>query len=251
LHYLLVARDEHHIHSPFVFDLYTKVVCQKDIHPAFDKIEALRKELSIDKTLITVTDHGAGSIKNNKPLRSIASITRNSLKGKRYARLLYRLIKFSRPRVALELGTSVGITTLYQAMALNNPARFYTLEGCPEISKIAVQNFEKIGKEIKLITGNIDQTLPVLIEELPVLDYVFFDANHRMEPTLNYFQFCLKRKNENSLFIFDDIHRSSEMEKAWLEIKQNNEVKLTIDFFEIGLVFFKTQQPKQDFVLKF
>jgi predicted O-methyltransferase YrrM len=112
-------------------------------------------------------------------------------------------------------------------------------------------NFEVADKKINLVEGNIDETLPVLLERLPSLDYVFFDANHSLEPTLRYFELCLRKKNENSLFIFDDIHRSFEMESAWIEIKKSKQVKLTIDLFEFGLVFFKNQQPKQDFVLKF
>jgi predicted O-methyltransferase YrrM len=251
LQYLLAARDEHHIHSPFVFDLYTKVVCRTDHQSIFAEIESMRGKLLNDKTLINITDYGSGSFKNNSRQKRVSTIAKNSLKGKRFARLLYRLVKFQQPGIALELGTSLGVTSLYQTLGLSSNAEFFTLEGCPEISKIAQKNFESQQKEIKLIEGNIDETLPVLIRRLPRLDYVFFDANHATEPTLNYFQLCLKKKNENTLFIFDDIHRSIQMEKAWHEIKKNNEVTLTIDFFQIGLVFFKTQQPKQDFVLKF
>jgi hypothetical protein len=129
LRHLLVARDEHHIHSPFVFDLYTKVICQKDIHPGFKKIEGLRAKLLKNKSKITVKDFGSGSVKNNNPERSICAITRNSLKTRRFARLLFRLVKFQQPKVALELGTSIGISSLYQSLALKNGSEFYTLEG--------------------------------------------------------------------------------------------------------------------------
>jgi len=80
---------------------------------------------------------------------------------------------------------------------------------------------------------------------------VFFDGNHRKEPTLKYFKQCLKKTNDNSIFIFDDIYWSEEMESAWNEIKANPEVSITVDLFELGLVFFRKGIEKQDFVVKF
>jgi len=49
---------------------------------------------------------------------------------------------------------------------------------------------------------------------------------------------------------FDDIHWSKEMEEAWEEIKAHPKVLITIDLFFVGLVFFRTNQPKQHFKLR-
>jgi predicted O-methyltransferase YrrM len=86
---------------------------------------------------------------------------------------------------------------------------------------------------------------------MQTLDLVFFDGNHRYQPTMNYFNLCLKKANENSVFVFDDIYWSNEMTKAWEEIKNHKDVTVTIDLFSVGLVFFRTQQAKQHFILKF
>ena len=52
--------------------------------------------------------------------------------------------------------------------------------------------------------------------------------------------------------IFDDIHWSKEMEKAWEEIKRDPAVQYSIDIFFMGFVFFRKEfKVKQDFVMRF
>ena len=80
---------------------------------------------------------------------------------------------------------------------------------------------------------------------------IFIDGNHKKDATLNYFQQCLQQMSSNSVLVFDDIHWSDGMEKAWIEIKQHPRVKVTIDLFQMGLVFFREELSKEDFILRF
>ena len=81
---------------------------------------------------------------------------------------------------------------------------------------------------------------------------VYIDGNHRYVPTMEYFKLLLSKVNEHSVLIFDDIYWSSEMEKAWTEIKKQKEVTLTIDLFYIGIVFFrKENKEKQHFTISY
>ncbi len=239
------------IHSPFVFDLYTKVILSKKDFYAFDQIVAVRKMLLKNQTKIKVTDFGAGSQINNANEKSIATIAKNAAKSDNIGRLLFKLLDHFQPKNALELGTSLGISTLYQCLVSKN-TRWTTMEGCPETAKIAQKVFAANKAEnVKIVVGDFALTLPETVNSYPTLDYVFFDGNHRKKPTLEYFKICLEKANENSLFIFDDIHWSAEMEEAWEEIKQHPQVTVTIDLFWIGLVFFKTSQEKEHFILRF
>jgi hypothetical protein len=78
------------------------------------------------------------------------------------------------------------------------------------------------------------------------------DGNHRYEPTMQYFNLLLTKSDEHSIFIFDDIHWSSEMEKAWAEIKADARVSLTIDLFYIGIVFLRKEQKEQEhFIIRY
>ena len=135
----------------------------------------------------------------------------------------------------------------------NKNSTLITFEGSKEISRIAKANFEKTGIEnIKLIEGTFDETLPGILSKIKNIDLVFVDGNHRKKATLGYFFEFLKKSNANSIFIFDDIHWSKEMEEAWREIQEHNSVTLTIDLFFIGIVFFKKDfKAKQHFIIRF
>ncbi len=251
LKYFLHAKSKHRIHSPFVFDLFTNVITNEGEYYAYERLERLRQRLLNNHAEIVVTDFGAGSSINNSTKRKISNIAHHSLQPEKYAKLLFRLINNFQPKQVLELGTSLGLTTLYQSIPVPN-AQFITLEGCPTTAEIAQENFNHFKQEnIKIIVGNFDETLAKALIDMPLLDYVFFDGNHRYEPTMWYFNQCIENIHEDTVFIFDDIHWSKEMEQAWNEIRQDSRVTITIDLFKIGIVFFRKGQVKQDFVLRY
>lgn len=229
----------HGVHSPFVFDFIKFVKNDTSEYDCYPKIESLRKQLLQNKALIEVEDFGAGStiLKTNK--RAIHKMAQSSLKPRKFAQLLYRLVKYYKPHTILELGTSFGITSAY--LAAGNPAAtLHTLEGSPAIANIARSNFESLGlQNVQLTEGDFAKTLQPLLDKLIVIDLAFVDGNHRKEPTLQYFNSLLTKTNDNSILIFDDIHWSEEMEAAWDQIKADPRVTLSIDLFFIGIVFFK------------
>lgn len=250
IRFLVLSGNAHSIHSPFIFDFYTKVVAPEKEYYVFKKIEKLRNKLLKSKKIISITDFGAGSKVNNSHIRRISSIAKHTLKPAKIGQFLFKTILYFKPKYIFELGTSLGITTLYLAKA-NTTSTVITFEGCPELSEIAANHFEKLQADnIRSIPGNIDLTLIKNIEFFSQTDLVFFDANHRHHSTKDYFKACLSKVNENSIFIFDDIHWSTDMERAWKEIKDDPAVTLSIDFFFLGIVFFRKGQPKQHFILR-
>jgi predicted O-methyltransferase YrrM len=182
----------------------------------------------------------------------VSSIAGSALKPKKFAQLMFRIARYYKAHRILELGTSLGITSSYLASSLED-ARLDTMEGAPAIAAIAKKNFESLGlKNTNLHVGNFDETLPPLLNELKQIDLAFIDGNHRREPTVRYFRQLLPVCHNDTILIFDDIHWSEEMEQAWEEIKKDGSVKLTIDLFFIGLVFFKKEfKVKQDFAIRF
>ena len=257
--YLSRARDEHALHSPFLFTLYTQVIRAKTGSKALlTPIQNLRKQLRKSRQVITIADYGAGprqagSKVNESRQRTLGDIARNSQKPARFGRLLFRLIQRFEARTIVDLGTSLGMTTAYMAEAAKTyGGRVLTFEGCPETAAVARQNFEQLGlQNVDIIVGNLDETLTPKITSLDPIDFVFFDANHRYEPTIQYFETCLANIHNDTVFVFDDIHWSDEMEQAWAYIKKHPSVSVTVDLFWVGLVFFRREQPKQDFILRF
>ncbi|TFF38243.1 O-methyltransferase [Mucilaginibacter psychrotolerans] len=245
------SKNRHGLHSPFVYKLVDEVIYDYKHKPAYDKIEKERDNLLVDDRVINVTDLGAGSHLNKNREKKIRDITINALKSPKLAQLLYRLAAFTKPKSIVELGTCLGITTLYLHEAAPN-AKVYTLEGCPETAKVAQEVFNSSGlRNINLVTGNFDDTLGGVLDKHDKLDFVYIDGNHQRVATLNYFEQCLPKVHEDTMLIFDDIYWSEGMKQAWAQIKANPQVTVTVDLFWIGLVFFKSGRAKEDFKIRF
>ena len=135
------------------------------------------------------------------------------------------------------------------ALALGNPkAKIITLEGCPNTASIAKNEFN--CKNIENVISEFESFLTS--EELQSKTYnlIYFDGNHSKNATLTYFDLLLPTITNDSVWIFDDIHWSSDMEEAWQIIKQHSKVKVTIDTFQWGFVFFRYEQEKEHFVIR-
>ena len=239
LHYCLAASNSkgHGIHSPFVFDFVMNELNDKRDFYAYQQVEDLRRQLFENNTVIQVEDFGAGSLFLKTRERSIADIAKHAAKRKKLGQLLFRIASYYQPKTIVELGTSLGLSTAYLAAA-NPSAKVITLEGATAVGEIAKKNFDILSlHNIELVTGNFDNTVQTVNHKLSTIDLAFVDGNHRKEPTLRYFNELLTRKNNSSLFIFDDIHWSREMEEAWRIIRGHQEVKLTIDLFSAGFIF--------------
>ena len=246
--YLITSNNQYGVHSPFLFD-YLTIGLRNTDQVDLKKALAIRKELLHNHNKITVSDFGAGSkiFADNK--RIISKIALTAGISKKRGELLAQTTNYFQPKTILEIGTSLGMSTAYMSVGAPQ-ANITTLEGCPATAKIAKQNFNKQGiKNIEVIIGNFDQTLDLVLQNKSY-DLIFFDGNHQKEATISYFEKCLCSAHENSIFIFDDIHWSREMEIAWEEIKNHQKVTLTADTYKWGLVFFSKGREKQHFTLR-
>ena len=204
-----------------------------------------------DHQTIHVTDFGSGSLKMKTSSRKISDIARISTTPEKYSQLYSRILRHYNCTNILELGTSLGINTMYLAKA-REVATVTTFEGSPELALIAKHLFEENDvRNIQLIEGNIDHVLPTFLDSLEKIDFAFIDANHRFEPTIRYVDLILKKIHKNSILVLDDIHYSPEMERAWLALQGHQLVYTTIDLYRCGLIFFNPSLTKQNAVLQF
>ncbi|CAM3469348.1 O-methyltransferase [Flavobacterium chungbukense] len=258
LKFLWNSKNEHAVHSPFVFNLLTKCFYDKKRKPEYRILENYRKSLLKNKNFIEVTDFGAGSkvFKSNR--RQISKIAQTAGISSKRAELLFRVTNYFQPETILEIGTSLGLATSALALgsrSLGTKAKVITLEGCPNTAGIAknqlnefdCKNVENIISEFEsfLIAENLSRDFGTKIYDL-----IYFDGNHSKKATLAYFELLLSTINNDSVWIFDDIHWSEEMEEAWENIKNHPKVKVTIDTFQWGFVFFRREQEKEHFIIR-
>lgn len=235
------------VHSPYIFRLIKLVIYERNKFYVFDEVEKLRETLQKDESKIDITDFGTG--KNRRT--TISKIAKSSLKSKKSGQLLYRLVREQKPQVVLELGTSLGVSTAYMSQGCRS-AQCYTIEGCPAIAKVARKNFRQLGlTNIELIQGNIDEKLPLLLDRLEQVDFVFIDANHTSLALKKYFDMLMPKITEKSMIVVDDIHWSADMNKAWNELKSYEGVVNSLDLFELGILLFNTDINKKHYRLLF
>lgn len=245
--YWLLNVDEHSLHSPFFYDFYTKVVkATSETHVTAEK---LRADLLKSSLSITVQDLGAGSVISS-PERWVKDIANISLSNQKFSALYARVIDHFQCKQVLELGSSLGINTLY--LAQSKVTTVTTFEGAASIAEIARDTFKFANsKNIRLVEGDITTTLPYYLRNTPKIDFAFVDANHRYEPTLRNFEHLLDASHEKSILVFDDIHLNKEMEQAWKEIKEHELVYATADLYRSGFVFLDPSLNRQHWILRF
>jgi predicted O-methyltransferase YrrM len=265
LHYYFTAANGkgHGIHSPFVFDFVTHVLNDRGPYPAWAAIEELRGRLLRDDRVLRVEDMGAGSAfagaaagaassaNAETRVRKISDIARRAAKPRRLGQLLFRIAHHYQPATVLELGTSLGLSTAYLATGARG-ARVISIEGSGPVMDVAGENLRSLGVRCELLQGNFDVLLEPLLEKIGSVGLAFVDGNHRYEPTLRYFHLLMGQMSAQAVLIFDDIHWSAEMERAWEAIRADPRVYMTIDLFFIGLVFLRDEfKVKQDFAIRF
>ncbi len=235
------------IHSPYLFYWVRHCLYDDNRYYAFASIERQRAAMLSSSNVLTVNDYGTGKNRNNQ--RTVKDIAASSLEKPKNGQILFRLVQFlgdrewnSRPQDKglhiLELGTSLGITTAYLASP-SAQNKVVTLEGSSALIETARGNWNKLGlTNITVIEGNIDETFPQALQQLQHVDMAFVDANHTEEATLRYWETIVPYTGSKSVIVFDDIHWSEEMGRAWQTIQKDKRVACTMDLYDMGLVFF-------------
>jgi len=240
-HFLFARRKGHGIHSPFAYQLCEEVFYNHDSFYDFDSLKKIRNQLLADKQKIEITDFGAGSKTFRTNQRKVKDIADRGVSTTLQSELFYKLINFLNCTNNIELGTSIGLNTLYLAQA-NKNGKLISIEGSNQLSAFASLLAKKNNiTNIEFIASTFEEALPRVLNSIPTLDFLYIDGNHRYAATIQYFTQALQKVHNNSVIVLDDIYWSSGMTKAWNEIKQHSRVTLTIDVFYFGMVFFKKE----------
>jgi predicted O-methyltransferase YrrM len=232
-----------------MFYLVHELFFERHPYYAFEKAANIRSGLLTETRSVDAGTFGAASQAGDAVRREIRQVVKSGSLSPRYGHLLFRLINYLRLQNILELGTGVGAGTIYLALT-SSKSKVWTIEGNADKAGVARDLFDRhhIGN-VKTIQGRFSEVLPGVLSEIPSLDFVFFDGDHRREPTLEYFNACMAKAHDNTLFVFDDIHWSKGMESAWTEIIGHPAVTVSVDLFRLGLVFFQKGCQKQHYTV--
>lgn len=214
-----------------------------------EKIEAIRERLGRSQERVSFVDYGAGAPgarlsrdvmrTGRRREATIGEICRTSSKCRAAATFLFRLVRLTRPRSCLELGTCVGISAAYQAAALhlNGAGRLVTLEGGAALAAIAAATLAELGLgDVELVTGRFEDTLAGAIEGAGPFDLVFLDGHHDEEATVGYARCLFPALAAGGLLVLDDIRWSEGMQRAWRTLQREPQVEASVDLADMGIL---------------
>ncbi len=118
---------------------------------------------------------------------------------------LHLLIKTSKIKKVLEIGTFTGLSTLTMSLALPDDGLVIALDKNQKTNEIAVNFFKKAGQEnkIKTIIKPALESLKDLKDTKQKFDFVFIDADK--ENNKNYYNQSLDLIDKEGLIIIDNV----------------------------------------------
>lgn len=240
-HVFTAKRRGHGVHSPFAYSLCEEVFYNQKPFYEFDELDRLRSRLFKNQTELQIQDLGAGSKYLTSTQRKVCDIAKQGISSSKQSKVLFRLINYFSCATSIELGSSLGLNSLFMARG-NSSGQVYSIEGSESLHAFAKELAAKYkANNIHFLKGNFDEQLPELLNTIPHFDLAYVDGNHNQEATLRYFYLLMEKSEEHSVLVFDDIHWSKGMALAWEEIKRHPKVKLSIDTYYTGFVFFKEE----------
>lgn len=226
-------------------------------NPQLEAIEALRRRLLATDAEIDIVDYGAGSrdaalsgeeMAEGRPKSLTIADACAASKPRRWAMLLFHLVRKLRPSVCVEMGTCVGISAAYQATALrlNGHGRLITLEGATPLARLATRTLSELGLDhVTVVEGRFQDTLDTVMRENAPIDFVFVDGHHDEQATVRYFDQIRPHLSPGALLVFDDIRWAPGMARAWRSIAESRNTELTIDLGAVGLCVVGEPQEKR------
>ena len=141
---------------------------------------------------------------------------------------LHLLIKSSKIKKILEIGTFTGLSTLSMSLALPKDGSIIALDKNQETSKTAVNFFKKASQEnkINLIIAPALESLKSLNDKNQKFDLVFIDADK--ENYKNYYNYSVELVDKNGLIIIDNVLWYGEV------VDVNKQDKLTVSIREFN-----------------
>ena len=221
-------RKGHGIHSPYLFGFVNKVLFNTR---GTEAPEAIMKE--------------------HRKLRAAFAFVRRSSVSMKFGFLLYRITSWFQPEMIIELGTGMGVSTLY--LSCGSPeAPLHSIERDKQRAALAAQLICRCCPgPVSIHWGEMEEKLEHITQLVPQRFLAFVDGNHHYEPTVEYVRKLIDRAGDESVIIMDDIYWSRGMHRAWKEVVSWPEVKVSIDLFHLGILLLRKDLHKTEIKIKF
>lgn len=242
--YLWNARGNHYLHSPFVFEWYKTVKNYTVKCPPL--IQLYRDDLAKNLDAFEYNSN------QNKTSTTISQRYKQTSINHQYGAVLHATAQYLNAKKFLELGTSLGVSTLYMTIA-NEGIKGISIDANSQAIDIAMTKFKDYGldSDVSFYLGEFKNALPQILSTNNLIDICYIDGDHSYDATVYNTKYILPYLSPHSVIILDDIRWSRDMFLAWEELISIDPFNITVDFGRIGLLFkLNNSSPKQHFVLR-
>lgn len=224
--FLKRSTNEHGVHSPFVFALVTECFYTKTA------LHMMQRYALFKKAVIENNAYEAVPLLKDKE-----------------AFLLLRLFAYRNIQNYLDLGVCAPLASHCAQIAAPKARilRWKTEESTVEWNSIKGTQETANLKEDGL--GGVEELENKFLHGKKY-DLIVFGSALPAENVFIYFQKALGAVANETIFIFEGIHSNAEKDKTWNRIQKHARVRVTIDVFSWGMVFFRKEQAKEHFTIR-
>ena len=239
-------RKGHGVHSPFVFNLITKVIEESLPYYRFHEIELERRKLHYCLEELSYTDKKGR--KEKKHTATVSAIVAQEAIKQKQGMLLFRLANFFKYKKMLQIGTGVGISTLYLT-SYDSDIQCISLEAIPAFANITKRLLaHETQANVVIRVGEYQHLLPEALTTLQQVDMVYFKSKREHADTFALFEQMLPYVHESTCFVFDGIKTSQQMRLVWKTVCNHPQVTVTVDLYSMGIVFFNPKLHKRNYI---
>ena len=171
--------------------------------------------------------------------------TRNSWIPRRKAALLCSYFcQTTAAKQVIELGNGTGAVT--RLLDQVTKGHLYTFsEGDSFDAKDTLSSNTRVIPEFTVAK------FKAVLQDLDALDFLVIHPEFSQTRFREIFSICLPRMQSSGILALGGIHQSEEMNACWQEVRKEGSVRLTLDFFDYGFLFFDYSGPKTDLILEY
>lgn len=228
-------RKGYGVHSPFVYNLITKVIEEKAPYYIFDEIEKIRRELS----------------GGNAVVADAKMILEKEIRHRKYGELLFRIVNFFKCKNVLHVGAGTGLMTYY-LVSSQSDCTCRAFEEDETLIEMARNNAKRIGLNgIRFEKCTYDKDIIPILSSDQRFDLIFLDTVCDPGLVEKISVKCLEISNEDMILIIDGINKNKYLRTIWERIKSDSRTSVCLDLYHLGIVFFNRNIHKQSYKVFF
>lgn len=204
----------HGIHSPFVFGFINRVIEEKTAYYAYNEIKSYLNKFPDVK----------------QPEDKVSQ-------------LYFKVVNYFNPQNILELGSGTGVNSLYIS-AVSAGCNCTCVEQDPNKYKVAKEIYQDWERNI-----TFSPQIPFNISH--PFDCIFINLKNYKDSIETIKEFLLSNVNSNGFVFVDGIRTNKTQQMLWKMLIQDQRVTISMDLFEIGILFFNTKYIKRNYKLSF